>query len=79
MQDKIKLKIYRELPIHLKETCDRCVTKAVNLEDHYRRMKSFGDKHEDMEGWDFIRLVDLACELLADNLRLKEQEERNGK
>ncbi len=74
MQDKIKLKIYRELPIILKETCDRCVTKAVDLEDHYRRMGPVGARREDMEAWDFIRLVALTCELLGDNLRLKEQE-----
>lgn len=74
MTEKIKLKIYRELPIILKETCDRCVTKAVDLEDHYRRMGAMGARREDVEAWDFIRLVDLACELLADNLRLREQE-----
>jgi hypothetical protein len=72
--EKIKLKIHRELSTCQRDTIDRCITKAIDLEDKYRRMGPVGANRENVEAWDFIRLVDLACELLADNLRLREQE-----
>jgi hypothetical protein len=79
MTEKIKLKVYRELSTCLRDTFDRCITRSIDLEDKYRRMGPVGANREDVEAWDFIRLVDLVGELLADNLRLREQEAKNGK
>lgn len=77
--EKIKLKVYRDLPLWVREAFDRCVDRSIDLQYQYKHASEIRMSFDDLSGWDFIGLVGLASQLLGDNLRLKEQEEQNGK